>query len=99
MVSTPIAINADGADVQSHGLIDDIGNGDPFVAVLHRTDENGVSTHKKMITLGTGFTSMDDIGYAIQQRLQDPDHFDIEIGFVPDSADVFALAGRVDLDV
>lgn len=99
MGSPPIAINADVAEVQNYGLINDIGNGDPFVAILHRTNENGVPTHTKAMTLGTGFTSMDDIAYAIQKRLQNPHHFDLEIDFVPESADVFALAGRVDLDV
>lgn len=70
-------------------------NGDPYVAVVMKTNEQGVSIEQETITLGTGFESINDIAWELKQMLEQPDQYDHGIDFVPDRAEVFGIAGSV----
>lgn len=71
-------------------------NGDPYVAVVMRTNENGVAIEKEAITLGTGFESIDDIAWELKRILGNPERHGHGIKFVPDRAEVFSIAGTVE---
>jgi hypothetical protein len=59
-------------------------NGDPYIAVVMKTNDKGVPVQKLTITLGTGFESITDIAWSLKQRLEQPDRYGDEIEFVPD---------------
>lgn len=70
-------------------------NGDPYVAVLAQTNGKGVATEREAVTLGTGFTSGDQIAYRLHRMLESPSHYGLEIDFKPDKAELFCIAGTV----
>jgi hypothetical protein len=71
-------------------------NGDPYVAVVMQTNENGAAVQQETLTLGTGFESIDDIAWELKRQLADPERYGHDIEFVPDRADIFGIAGAVD---
>lgn len=71
-------------------------NGDPYIAVVKQTNENGVAIKQETLTLGTGHESIDDIAWELKRQLADPERYGHDIEFVPDQADIFGIAGAVD---
>ena len=82
-------------DAELYGEAPTPANGDPYVAVVMTTNDEGVPIEKDTITLGTGFESIDDIAGDLKRRLEQPDQFDHDIGFAPDRAEIFGIAGSV----
>jgi len=96
--ATSVAIDS----VRRYDSVPTVANGDPYIAHVSETTENGVPTRTVTLTLGTGFTSTDSIARDIQRRLATPDRFeiddDIPDDFDPERADIFGLHGYVEFD-
>ena len=106
--STP---STDSTDAESHSTIVAVessktydavpepANGDPYIAHVSETAENGVPIQTVSLTLGTGFTSIEEIARHVRRRLADPDYYGdgdaIPADFTPDRADVFGLHGHI----
>jgi len=94
---TPVSVAVD--SVKKYDAVPEVANGDPYVAHISETSENGVPIRTVTLTLGTGFTSTDSIARDIQRRLSSPSHFNISEkipeGFTPDRADIFGLHGYI----
>lgn len=79
---------------------DTVANGDPYMAMLMETNEQGVAIQRRAVSLGTGFTSMDDIASFIRLELRrDEPALDgfRDLSFEVDSVDIFGVVGRVDM--
>lgn len=75
-------------------------NGDPFVAMLLNENDNGVAVDRTLVSLGTGFDSLEAIAAHLRDRLNGDspsnDTFDLE--FVPTRAEIFGIAGSVSFE-
>lgn len=74
-------------------------NGDPYIAHISETAENGVPVQTVSLTLGTGFESIEGIARHVRRRLADPGYYGdgdtIPADFDPDQAHVFGLHGHI----
>lgn len=77
-----------------------VANGDPYIAVLYRTEEESVIPSKQeLLTLGTGFESYREILIGIAQRIQKPDlHNNDPITFVPTGIEIYSIIGSTSID-
>jgi hypothetical protein len=73
-------------------------NGDPYIALLSRTNNNGVAIERETAILGTGFDSFDDIAAHIQRIIEHPDQHDLDLEFTPDRAEVFGISGTISFE-
>lgn len=77
-------------------------NGDPYIAHVSETAENGVPIQTVSLTLGTGFESIEQIAQHVRRRLADPDYYGdgdtIPDDFAPDQAHVFGLHGHIEFE-
>jgi len=70
------------------------------MVMLMETDEQGVAIQRRAVSIGTGFTSMDDIASFIRLELRrDEPALDgfRDLSFEVDTVDIFGVVGRVDM--
>ena len=88
-----LAISIDDETPYLDGL--DVGDGDPYIAVLYRTEEGDHAPSKRrLLTLGTGFESFTEIVRAVARIVMWPEghHYD-PVEFVPTHVEIYSICG------